>query len=90
MDEKSVRRNNHEIRIRNAKSGKLSGGKTQYLRYLNGETITRMQAMLSKCFECCGYYADGRRDCLMSDCALYPWMPYKGEEERVEDVPDEP
>jgi len=75
--------NNHEIRVRNAKEGKSSKGKTFYINYLSGKKITQRQAILSKCYECCCYYADGRRDCLMSDCALYPWMPYRGAEEEL-------
>ena len=39
--------------------------------------MTRAEAMRAKCKECrCGY-ADGRVDCEISHCALYPWMPYR-------------
>jgi hypothetical protein len=24
-----------------------------------------------------GYYADGKMDCIVKDCPLYPFMPYK-------------
>ena len=34
-------------------------------------------AILAKCYECCGEYADGRWDCGITDCSLYRWMPYK-------------
>jgi hypothetical protein len=74
---------NNAIRVRNAKEGKSSKGKSFYINYLSGKKITQRQAILSKCYECMGYYADGRRDCLMQDCALYPWMPYRGSEEDV-------
>ena len=68
-------------RLDNALSGKQSQGRTQYVRYLRGERLTQRQAILAKCFECGGYYADGRKDCEMPDCALYPYMPYKGKDE---------
>jgi len=35
-----------------------------------------MQAMEAKCFECCNGYIDGRIDCKVTSCPLYPWMPY--------------
>ena len=42
-----------------------SSGKTQYLRFLNGEALTYRQAALAKCYECCGGFSDGRFDCQM-------------------------
>lgn len=60
-------------------SNPTSSGKTQYLRYLNGETLTYMQAVHAKCAECCGGYADGRQDCGIPACPLYQFMPYRGQ-----------
>jgi len=40
------------------------------------EKPTRSLAMQSKCHECTGRYADGKNDCQMPTCSLYPWMPY--------------
>ena len=37
-------------------------------------------AVLWKCYECCGYYEDGREDCGISSCSLYHWMPYRKQE----------
>ena len=51
-------------------------GATQFRRYLNGENLTRMQAMLAKCCECMAYYVDGRISCVLPTCPLYPYMPY--------------
>lgn len=36
------------------------------------------QALLSKCHDCMGHYADGRAnaDCRNQRCPLYFWMPY--------------
>ncbi len=30
----------------------------------------------AKCKDCCCDYVDGRLDCEMPDCSLYPFMPY--------------
>jgi hypothetical protein len=62
---------------------KLAVGRNEYLRYLNKETITMGQAVKAKCFDCCAYYEDGKVDCTVRDCPLYPWMPFgKGKESR--------
>lgn len=41
------------------------------------EKPSRAAAMKWKCHECMGGYADGRKDCEITVCALYPWMPYR-------------
>lgn len=51
-------------------------GKLELLAYMEGKRITRSQAILGKCFECCNGYVDGRVDCNIPDCPLYPWMPF--------------
>jgi len=67
----------HQL-LREWQSCPKSSGKTQYLRYLQGEKLTYMQAVLAKCAECnCGY-DNGRRDCEIPICPLYPFMPYRG------------
>lgn len=53
-----------------------SGGKTHMRRYLLGEEVSASQAAVGKCFDCMGGYVDGRRDCEIPTCPLYPWMPY--------------
>ena len=30
-------------------------------------------AIFAKCFDCCGFQADGYADCEMEDCSLYPY-----------------
>jgi len=55
-----------------------SSGKTNLLKHLYGQSLTRNQAILAKCADCCGYYIDGRADCEIEDCPLYPFMPYRG------------
>jgi len=41
------------------------------------DKVTRSNAILSKCHSCSGYYSDEKNDCGVSDCPLYPWMPYR-------------
>lgn len=34
------------------------------------------QAILAKCHDCMGHYADGKVECWNQRCSLYFWMPY--------------
>lgn len=34
------------------------------------------KAILSKCKDCMCNFVDGRLDCEIETCSLYPWMPY--------------
>ncbi len=56
---------------------KKSQGRKVYLDYLDGKFIGKARAILAKCFECCNGYADGRTDCGVESCPLYPYMPYR-------------
>jgi hypothetical protein len=51
-------------------------GSKEFRAFKEGKKLSLKQAILAKCFECCGNYADGKEDCLLSDCPLYPFMPY--------------
>ena len=46
------------------------------LRFESGDKLTLKQAVLCKCYDCMGNYADGKRDCVMPECSLYQFMPY--------------
>jgi len=54
---------------------KAAGG-SEFRRYELGEKITQRQSIRAKCFDCMGKYADGKIDCEIPECSLYPWMPY--------------
>ena len=71
------------------KYGKDSTGKTYLLKYLQGQALTMKQAILAECFSCGGYYADGRKDCHIPECPLYPFMPYRTEKNKVKKVRSE-
>ena len=75
--------------IKEYESYPVSSGRTQYLRFLNDEKLTYMQAVHAKCAECCCGYADGRRDCGVPTCPLYQFMPYKEQaEHEIHDYPN--
>jgi hypothetical protein len=60
------------------KNGILAKGKKELEAYHSREKLTPLKAVLAKCYECMGRYIDGRRDCQVTDCPLYEFMPYKG------------
>lgn len=53
-------------------------GQKELIKHLEGKRLTGRQAMLAKCYECMGGYADGAYDCRIPDCPNYPKMPYRG------------
>lgn len=52
-------------------------GRKEILAHLNGETMSARQAIKAKCYDCMGYFEDGRQDCKIVTCPIYPWMPYR-------------
>ena len=58
------------------KHGITAQGKTELLKYLGDGKVTRKEAMLAKCYECTNGYADGKVDCGIESCPLYPYMPF--------------
>lgn len=60
--------------------GKKAKGRKELQRYKEGKRLTQRQAILAKCYDCLGGYIDGKFDCKMPHCSLYPFMPYKGKE----------
>jgi hypothetical protein len=39
--------------------------------------ITRKTAIEAHCWQCLGFYADGKQDCQNPRCPLYEFMPYR-------------
>ena len=54
-----------------------SKGRSMLLKHLQGDRLTRDQAIIAKCCDCMAYYVDGRDDCGVECCPLYPFRPYK-------------
>lgn len=56
--------------------GKTAQGKNELLKHLKGEKLTLRQATLARCYDCMGFYSDGKQDCKMPKCPLHPFMAY--------------
>lgn len=56
--------------------GSISAGRTELIKYLEGGQISKQQAIKGKCYECMNAFADGRQDCKIYSCPLYPFMTY--------------
>lgn len=50
-------------------------GRKELLKFLKGGKITRNDSIMANCYECMGYYIDGRADCEKYDCPFYPYSP---------------
>ena len=57
--------------------GVKAKGRSELLKHLEGKKLQSGEAIVAQCYMCLGYYADGRNDCKMPHCPLYPWMPYR-------------
>jgi len=77
---------NFEDRKRQLGMAPSSRGKNNLWKHLNGERLTQRQAILAKCCDCMGYHGDGRIDCHMPHCSLYPWMAYRDREGKPKQV----
>jgi len=56
--------------------GKTARGKQELIKHLEGGRLTLKQATLAKCYDCLCYMVDGRQDCKMPKCSLYPFMTF--------------
>jgi len=54
-------------------------GQKKLLDFLSGQKQTPLASIRAKCYDCMCYYQDGKVDCGMKDCPLYPYMPYREE-----------
>lgn len=62
------------------KYGASAKGKKELIKYYAGQQLTAKGSIQGKCYECMNGYSDGKVDCEIPDCPLYPFMPYrKGE-----------
>lgn len=56
------------------KVGLTYAGKSELIKHLEGERLTQKQAILAKCYDCMGYFVDGKEDCGVKHCSIYPYM----------------
>jgi hypothetical protein len=59
------------------KMGKEGQGRSELIRHLKGEKLTRGEAILAECYDCTGWYTDGAKDCESPNCPFYQFMPYR-------------
>jgi len=52
-------------------------GRKELIKHLEGGRLTVRQAMLAKCYDCMGFYGDGKVDCQIPACPVYMYMPYR-------------
>ena len=57
--------------------GIRSTGKKDLTNHLDGERLTKGQAIVAKCYDCVCGYIDGKRSCGVPECPLFPFMPYR-------------
>ena len=65
--------------------GSGARGKGELLKHLDGNRLTQRQAILAKCYDCMGYYADGKVSCEIPECPLFPFMRYRDVSADVQD-----
>jgi hypothetical protein len=56
--------------------GKTARGQNELLKHLSGERLTLKQAVNAHCYDCTGFFADGKVDCGLKHCPLHPFMAY--------------
>lgn len=56
--------------------GKRFRGKALLNRHLNGERLTRNEAIIAKCYDCEGGYPEGIQKCTITQCPLNAYNPY--------------
>jgi hypothetical protein len=57
-------------------NGKVARGRKELLKHLEGGRLTLRQATLAKCYDCMGYFSDGKIDCKMPKCPLHDFMAF--------------
>ena len=73
---------NEDMKASFEKYGKRAKGRSEYKRFLEGESLTRRQAIMAYCYECQGFGDSlvGSALCSNPLCPLYEYSPFKEEE----------
>ena len=58
------------------KNGKTAIGQIEFIDILYGDTLQSKNKIKAYCYDCMGWYIDGKVDCRNTLCPLYPDMPY--------------
>ena len=78
MEQKSITKQKLEQLIASqiCEFGMKAKGKNELLKHLEGEPLGLSAMIAAKCYDCMGFYPDGRQDCEITHCPLYPRMPF--------------
>lgn len=57
--------------------GVKATGRQELIKHQKDERLSLKEMIQAKCYECCGGYVDGRVNCKIPECPLYPQMPYR-------------
>jgi len=63
-------KNRGEAKIKSVTGWPKKAGKSDYLKYLNGERLTQCQAIRAKCYDCC---CGEPGVCSSPNCPLLPY-----------------
>jgi hypothetical protein len=64
----------------------ITNPNTCFELYKSGKKLSFKQQCLAKCADCMNRFLDGREDCLIPTCPLYPSMPYRIKSNAVNDI----
>ena len=56
------------------RDGLRARGKSELVRHLEGGRLIFKEAIYANCYDCMGFFMDGRNDCELLRCPLYPFM----------------
>jgi hypothetical protein len=71
-----AKRNTAEFKIACIENdGGKAPGKAELLKHLNGGKLCASAAIKANCYDCNGYYIEGKFDCKVITCPLYPFNP---------------
>lgn len=70
------------------KEGLKARGKKELIAHLKGEKISRSGGMRAACYQCMGYFVDGRQDCGIETCPMFAWRPFKEKGNKAEEEPE--
>jgi hypothetical protein len=65
-----------ENRVREITKGLSAKGQALLIKSIKEDRLSASQAIKAKCYDCMGYFEDGKGDCGDPHCPLYPWMAY--------------
>ncbi|MBT1070993.1 hypothetical protein [Pelotalea chapellei] len=72
--------------IKQAQTMPKKAGRQEYIKHLEGKTLTRRQAIRAKCFECVG--GNDSRPCTIPTCPLMAFSQWNSKDEGKDEGED--